>query len=93
MEIEHRWKVMNKDVLAASVETAFWGKTVDKEMLHKVHDRWKIVLELIVKGRGSNNLVESHRGLKAKLDNLPEEPTSDDELVVDDMLRKIKVEK
>ena len=46
------------------------------------------MLDLIISGRGTNNLVESHRGLKAKLDDLPELPDSNDEMVIEDMLKK-----
>ena len=41
-----------------------------------------MVLELIVQGKGSNNLVGKHRGLKSKLLDMPEEPNSDDDEVV-----------
>ena len=56
-------------------------------MLNKVHERWKLVLQLIDKGKGTNDLVEKHHGLKRKLfDDLPELPTSDNEEVVENML-------
>ena len=92
VEIEHRRKVMHRDVLAASVEKAFWGRTLDKSILHRVHERWKLVLDLIIAGKGTNNLVESHRGLKVKLHDLPKVPDSDDDMVVDDMLRQVENE-
>ena len=46
-------------------------------------------MDLIIAGKGTNNLVESHRGLKVKLHDLPEVPDSDDDMVVDDMLRQV----
>ena len=81
---------MHQNVLAARVEKAFWSKALDRTILQKVHDRWKLVLDLIISGRGTNNLVESHRGLKAKLDDLPELPDSDDKMVIEDMLKKVE---
>ena len=74
------------------MEKAFWGKTLDQSILRRVHERWKLVLDLIVVGNGTNNLVESHRGLKAKLDDLPEVPDSDNDEVIDAMLRQVENE-
>ena len=65
----HKRKVMKHDDLAKSVETAF-GAT-DQTMLIKVHDRWKLVLRLIIAGNGTNELVEKCRGLKVDLSKLP----------------------
>ena len=48
----------------------------------------KACVDLIIAGRGTNILVESHRGLKAKLD-LPELPNLDNEMFVEDKLKKI----
>ena len=92
VEAEHRLKVMHRDVLAASVETAFWSRAVHTSILKNVHDRWKLVLELIIAGKGSNDLVEKHRGLKSKLHDLPDVPDSDDEVVVEEMLKKAEHE-
>ena len=60
--------------------------------MKNVHDRWKLVLELIIAGKGSNNLVKKHRGLKSKLHDLPDVPDSDDEVVVEEMLKKAEHE-
>ena len=86
VEKYHRKRVMHRDVLARSVEVLFcdW---IDTPVLNKVHERWKLVLQLIDKGKGTNDLVEKHHGLKRKLfDDLPELPTSDNEEVVENML-------
>ena len=86
VEAFHRLKVMHKDVLAESVERCF-EDAITSGMLSKVHERWKLVLELIKAGRGTNDLVEKHRGLKRKLlDDLPTLPTSDDEDVINEIL-------
>ena len=92
VEKMHRLKVMQKDVLAGTVEKAFWSPAIGVTILHKVHERWKLVLELIIAGKGSNNLVEKHRGLKAKLEDLPTVPDSDDEDVVVEQLKKVQEE-
>ena len=73
----HRDLVMVPDVLAATVERAFDG--FNHVILNKVSERWKLVLDLIISGRGSNDLVEKHHGLKAKLEEDLSIPDSDDE--------------
>ena len=82
VELSHRNKVMNKDVLAATVEKCWNDIDMNEDILTKVHKRWKLVLELIVQGIGSNNLVEKHRGLKLKLLDMPQVPDSDNDEVV-----------
>ena len=47
----------------------------------------KACVDLIIAGRGTNILVESHRGLKAKLD-LPELPNLDKKMVMEVKLKK-----
>ena len=74
-EMLHKNKVMQADVLADSVEKA-WD-VLSSSVLTKVHERWKLVLNLILAGKGSNDLVEKHRGIKAKLDDMPSVPESD----------------
>ena len=56
----HRLQVMHKDELAKSVERAYL--TVSPKILEKIHLRWKMVLHLIKAGKGTNELVEAHRG-------------------------------
>ena len=77
VEFIHKLKVMQHDAPAKSVEEAFLDTSV--VMLNKVHDRWKLVLKLILAGRGTNELVEKCRGLKVDLNDLPSIPNSDDE--------------
>ena len=70
----HKGKVMQSDVLAQSVEEAFG--LITSTVLDKVHSRWKLVLQLLVSGRGTNKVVEEHRGLQkgAMLKDLPGVP-------------------
>ena len=89
VELSHRNKVMHKDVLAATVEKCWNDIDMNEDILNKVHERWKVVLELIVKGKGSNNLVEKHHGLKSKLLDMPEVPDSDDDEVVQRYINSI----
>ena len=72
----HRRRVMQSDVLSDSVHEAF--KEITSEVLSKVHLRWKLVLQLLVSGRGTNEVVEEHRSLKKKamLKDLPTVPGS-----------------
>ena len=87
-EYLHKKKVMKPDVLSRSAVDAY--KEIDAVVLDKVHERWKVVLELILAGKGSNNLVESHRGLKSNLADLPSVPDldSDDDEVIEKLIKK-----
>ena len=89
VEVAHKRKVMHKDVLAETVEKCWNDTDMCESILHKVHERWKTVLELIVQGKGTNNLVEKHRNLKSKLLELPQVPDSDDEDVVQNYIDAI----
>ena len=60
VESQHKFKVMQPDVLAATIEQAFFN--LDQEKLLNIHARWLTVLDLIVKGKGDNVLVEACRG-------------------------------
>ena len=75
VESIHKGKVMQCDELAKSVITAF--NSIDASVFDKVHERWKLVLHLIMSGKGTNEVVEQHRGLNKKLTDLP--TTDDDE--------------
>ena len=78
VEAVHKKLVMMPNVLSNLVTTAF--QQLSSETLVKIAKRWELVLDLIVKGKGSNDLVEKCRGLKAKLtDDCLEVPDSDDE--------------
>ena len=70
----HKGKVTQSDILAQSVEEAF--HLILSEILDKVHSRWKLVIQLLVSGKGTNEVVEEHRGLKPKamLEDLPGVP-------------------
>ena len=81
-EFHHKRRVMFKDVLAKSVEYCWYSREMSGKILNKIHERWKLVLKLIVAGKGTNNLVEKHRGLKGNLVDLPSLPDSDDDKVV-----------
>ena len=71
---------MQADHLADTVEEAF--RQIDGYILGKVHERWKMVLKLIIAGKGTNTLVEKSRWLKGKLAVLLTMPNeSDDEQV------------
>ena len=58
----HRLRVMSCDSLAKSVVEA-WEK-INSEKLTNVAARWIKVLHLIIKGAGTNDLVETERGKK-----------------------------
>ena len=60
VEILHRGKVMQSDELSKTVHQAF--NEITSDVLTKVHERWKMVLHLIVSGKGTNEVVEEHRG-------------------------------
>jgi hypothetical protein len=45
---------------------------VNRDKISWIYDRWEYVLELIVQGGGTNDLVESNRGLKKSLEGLPD---------------------
>ena len=70
VEKMHKFKCMESNVLARSVRSTFIA--FDLQSIQKVWDRWKIVLDLIICGKGTNDLVELHRGkLTSSLDYLP----------------------
>ena len=62
VEKKHRMLMLNKDVLANTVEAAFL--CLDDAVITHIHERWLKVLDLIIKDNGNNDLVESDRGLK-----------------------------
>jgi hypothetical protein len=84
VEYLHRMKTMKADALSKSVEKAF--KNFDgAKKLKKIADRWKLVLDLIIAGNGTNELVEKCRGLKTSLDDLPKFNGNDDDANIDDV--------
>ena len=88
----HKKKVMQPYALAESVYEAY--AKINSNVVKKAHEQWKLVLKLIIAGRGSNNLVESSRGLKVNLANLPSVPDldSDDEETVRGLIQKAEDE-
>ena len=63
VEKKHRLLLLNKDVLAKTVEAAF--PCLDDTVLTRIHDRWLKVLDLIITDKGNNDMVvEKDRGLK-----------------------------
>ena len=69
VEYIHMGRSMKPDTLAVSVEESF--RDFDGyEKLGEVAKRWKKVLELIVEGKGTNDLVESCRGIRLPLHDL-----------------------
>ena len=68
VERVHRTKVMRNDTLAESIEEA-WD-LVEPEKLTNIYMRWKKVLELIIKGKGDNQLVEKCRNKNEKVEDV-----------------------
>ena len=68
----HKQWLTNADVLADMVVEA-WDE-FDAMKLTNISNRWEKVLHLIIKGDGSNDLVEKERGLKSTLFNPVEFP-------------------
>jgi hypothetical protein len=71
VEWMHRLKQMDVDTLTQMVVEAF--RLVDCDKISQIYDRWEYVLELIVvQGDGTNDLVESNRGLRKSLEGVPD---------------------
>ena len=68
MERIHRTLIMKNDQLAVSINTAF--DVSDSKVLKNVYNRWKLVLDLIIKGEGGNQLVERCRNKGDKVEDL-----------------------
>ena len=82
VETIHKGKVMQSDELSKSVNQAFLE--IDESVLDRVHDRWKLVLDLIIAGKGTNEGVEEHRGtLNRLLLQSKDLPTIPDSVKVD----------
>ena len=62
VEKKHRLLLLNKDVLAKTVEATF--PCLDDTVLTRIHDRWLKVLDLIITDKGNDDMVEKDRGLK-----------------------------
>ena len=61
VEKKHRLKIMHKDVLAKTIEANF--SCLSEAVLERIYGRWLKVLDLIIKDKGNNDLVEKDRGL------------------------------
>ena len=60
VESIHRGKVMQSNELSKSVHQAF--DEISEDVLSRVFERWKMVLHLIRSGKGTNEVIEEHRG-------------------------------
>lgn len=87
--IEHYRKIMKPDALASSVEKAW--ENVEVKKLVNIKERWKKVLDLIVLGGGSNDLVETHRG-KQEVSIPSGEEEEEEEEEFEDVLLDINAE-
>jgi rRNA-processing protein FCF1 len=65
----HKLKRMDTEALSRSVFDAF--ELVDEKKIERIYKRWEYVLELIIKGEGTNDLVEMNCGLTKSLCDLP----------------------
>jgi hypothetical protein len=65
----HRLKRMDTEALSRTVRDAF--EQMDATKIDNIYNRWEYVLDLIIRGGGSNDLVERNRGLTKSLDVLP----------------------
>ena len=73
---------MQSAELSNSVHQAF--SEISSEILTKVHERWKMVLRLIYSGKGTNEVVEEHRGkLNRKILETKDLPTIPDSVKLD----------
>jgi hypothetical protein len=70
VERTHRLKRMEADALSRLVRDVFHSIGGDK-ILH-IYKRLEYVLELIIRGEGTNELVEMNRGLTKSLADLPD---------------------
>jgi hypothetical protein len=66
----HRGKRVQKDTLCKTVYNAF--ESLESIKLENIASRWKCVLDLIILGKGSNDLVEQCRGITSSLADLPD---------------------
>jgi hypothetical protein len=70
VERMHRLKRMDADALSRTVFEAF--DLIDPGKIEHIYSKWEYVLDLIVKGEGTNDLVKMNRGLSKSLDDLPD---------------------
>jgi hypothetical protein len=77
----HKGKRVQKDALCKTVYHAF--NSLESRKLGSIGKRWERVLDLIILGKGSNDLVELCRGLTASLADLPRFDCDEDVDMVD----------
>ena len=68
VEEQHRHKVMQNDILAESVETAF--ANLSESALTNIYHRWKLNLDLIIRDRRDNIMIEKCRNKQDKVEDL-----------------------
>jgi hypothetical protein len=61
----HRLNRMEVEALFKSVRNAFL--LVDSNTIQNIFERWNLVLDLIIQGKGTNDLVKTRRGLTKSL--------------------------
>ena len=82
VESIHKGKVMQSDELSRSVHQAF--DEISENILSRVYERWKMVLHLIHSGKGTNEVIEEHRGkLNQSLLDVDKLPTIPDSVKLD----------
>ena len=59
VEKTHRGKLVNRDLLAETVYEAFGS--MEESVLRNVYQRWLTVLDLVIEGEGSNDMVDQNR--------------------------------
>ena len=82
VESIHKGKVMQSEELSRSVHQAF--DEISENILCRVYERWKMVLHLIRSGKGTNEVIEEHRGkLNQSLLDVDKLPTIPDSVKLD----------
>jgi hypothetical protein len=72
----HKERHMKVNVLAKSVEEVF--RHYDSyEHIMNIDKKWKLNMQLILLGKGGNDLIECKRGKKSSFDDLPMVPDFD----------------
>jgi hypothetical protein len=70
----HKNRYMKANVLTKITKEAFWHCNSYNHIIH-IDKRWKLNMQLILLGKGGNDLVECKRGKKSSFDDLPTEPS------------------
>ena len=75
VEKTHRGKLVNRELLVETVYEAFGS--MEESVLCNVYQWWLTVLDLVIEGEGSNDMVEQNRG---KLRRNPMDNSEDNDL-------------